>query len=420
MLVFVARWFLRGVALFVVVFGAIVAVVLAAGDDDAPAPPEPPPARAPLLTLDGHLRALQRIASDNGGNRAAGSAGERATVAYIERRLRASGYRVTRQDFEVPFFREGDAPRLAVAGERYADVRTLQFSAGGRAVGALRAVGLGCASADFAALKAGEVALAQRGTCTFRAKARNAERAGAAALLISNSGDAPVPGSLQRPGVAIPVLGIGAGDGAQLAARVGAPAALTVDAVSESRRSSNVIAEDGPRGAARVVMAGAHLDSVAAGPGLNDNGSGVAALLHAAERLGPRDLPLRLGFWGAEEIGLVGSRRYVDGLTAAERRRIGAYLNLDMVGSPDAEPAVYGSPRIVAVLRRTLGPVPRRELGRGSDHAAFQAAGLPVGGIFTGVDECYHQRCDTLRNVDREVLTKSARAVRNALLELAR
>jgi aminopeptidase S len=173
-------------------------------------------------------------------------------------------------------------------------------------------------------------------------------------------------------------------------------------------------------------MAGGHLDSVPKGPRLNDNGSGVAALLEIAEELGGRRVPdgtaLRFAFWGAEEIGLVGSRRYVAGLARAERRRIAAYLNLDMVGSPDAEPAVYdGDAAIKAALRRHLRPdAPQRDLGSGSDHAPFAAAGIPVGGIFTGIDDCYHERCDTLDNVDRAVLTTSARAAGAALVDLTR
>jgi aminopeptidase S len=167
-------------------------------------------------------------------------------------------------------------------------------------------------------------------------------------------------------------------------------------------------------------MAGAHIDSVPAGPGLNDNGSGVAALLHTAERLAGRDRPLRFAFWGAEEIGLVGSRRYVAALSAAERRRIEAYVNLDMVGSPGGRLQVYGGGPVESALRDQLPVAGEVELEGNSDHAPFQLAGIPVGGIFTGLDDCYHQRCDTLRNVDRELLARATRATEAALLELAR
>jgi aminopeptidase S len=154
---------------------------------------------------------------------------------------------------------------------------------------------------------------------------------------------------------------------------------------------------------------------------MNDNASGVAALLHAAERLARRDLPLRFGFWGAEEIGLVGSRRYVAGLDAGERRRIAAYVNLDMVGTPEASPEVYdAAPMIETAMRRHLPRGAREVRLRGnSDHASFERAGIPVGGIFTGLDDCYHERCDTRRNVDLRVLRISARAAEAAIADLA-
>jgi len=398
----VLRW-----AIPLALVAVLGALLLRGGDDEQPAPQRERPAPT---GLDAHLRALQRIADDHGGTRAAGSPGDEATADYIEGRLRAAGYRVARRRFEVPYYRETAPPRVAVGG-REVTARALQFSPGGTATGRLREAGLGCSPRDFAGLRSGEIAVIRRGTCFFRVKARNAQRAGATAALITD--DRPVAGSLQRPGLRIPVAATG-----ELEA--GRRGRVTVRAVSETRETANVIGETGPAG--RVVMAGAHLDSVPAGPGMNDNGSGVAALLHVAERLAGRGLPLRFGFWGAEEIGLVGSRRYVAGLDDEERRRIAAYLNLDMVGTPDASPEVYdGAPRIEDALRRHLprgtGEV---RLGGNSDHAPFERAGIPIGGIFTGLDDCYHERCDTLRNVDLDVLRTSTRAAEAAIADLAR
>ena len=138
-------------------------------------------------------------------------------------------------------------------------------------------------------------------------------------------------------------------------------------------------------------MAGGHLDSVPEGPGLNDNGSGVAAVLEMAEELGGRPLPdgtaLRFGFWGAEEIGLVGSTDYVDGLSRAERRRITAYVNLDMVGSPGADAvglhrrradrhgaAAHARPGRAEHHARRLPPTTRRSTRRASPRAASSPA----------------------------------------------
>jgi Peptidase family M28/PA domain len=412
-----------------VVLAALALLLLLTGRDDegeidrpaavAPAPLGDVAGRITRGGLGEHLRALQRIADENGGNRAAGSPGERESAGYVAGRLRAAGYRVAVEDVPVPTFTERSDPRLT-AGPRSYEARTLEYSGSGTVSGTVRAVGLGCSGDAVAPLRRGDVALIQRGTCTFRAKAVAAERAGAVAVLIADR--EPVQGSLQRAGVGIPVLAVGA----SAAVLTGARVRVRVDATTTIRRSRNVIGEWGAADAGRVLMAGGHLDSVPAGPGLNDNGSGVAALLEIAEELGGRRVPdgtaLRFAFWGAEEIGLVGSRRYVDGLSRAERRRIAAYLNLDMVGTPDGEPAVYdGDAAIEAALRRRLGrDAPERDLGGSSDHAPFADAGVPVGGVFTGLDDCYHERCDTLDNVDRGLLTTSARAVGAALVDLAR
>jgi Zn-dependent M28 family amino/carboxypeptidase len=417
-----------------VLLGLVLAalMVLRSTEDEprrpAQAAPSPTATPAPLegverrigpAGLGEHLEALQQIAGEHGGNRSSGSDGERATAEYVAGRLRAAGFRVSTEEVSVPSFRERSRPRLT-AGSRSYEVRTLQFSGSGSATGTVRALGLGCVARAFTPLRRGEVALLQRGTCSFRQKSLAAQRAGAAAVLIAD--DQPVRGSLQRTGLRVPVLAVGA-DAAGLA---GQRVRVAVDATSADRRSPSVIGEIGESDAERVLMAGAHLDSVREGPGLNDNGSGVAAVLEIAEELAGRRVPagtaLRFAFWGAEEIGLVGSRDYVEGLSRADRRRIAAYINLDMVGTPDAEPAVYdGDARIESALRRHLGrDAPQRDLGNSSDHAPFRSAGIPVGGIFTGLDDCYHKRCDTIDNVDRAVLTAAARAAGAALVDMAR
>jgi aminopeptidase S len=156
-------------------------------------------------------------------------------------------------------------------------------------------------------------------------------------------------------------------------------------------------------------MAGAHLDSVTGGPGINDDGSGIAALLAVAGRLGdraPDGVTVRLGLWGAEELGLYGSRRYVGALTDAQRDAIAAYVNLDMVGTRGGRMAVYrGDPEIRRSLRDALRArghdrIADEPLRPDSDHAPFERAGVPVGGVFTGLDRCYHRSCDDAGNVD--------------------
>jgi len=156
---------------------------------EAPPPPPAPLAgveqRIATAGLNEHLRALQRIAGEHGGNRASGSAGERATADYVARRLRAAGYRVTIEEVSVPGFHERSEPRLTTGSRSY-ETRTLQFSGSGSVTGTVRALGLGCSAGAFAPLRQGEIVLLQRGTCSFRAKALAAQRAGAAAVLIAD------------------------------------------------------------------------------------------------------------------------------------------------------------------------------------------------------------------------------------------
>jgi Iap family predicted aminopeptidase len=388
--------------------------------DVGPAPPAPTRDPAP------HLEALQRIADRNDGTRAAGTGGDRETVAYIVRTLRAAGWRVREQRVRFPYFERRSTPRLGNLRPGR-EVRAAEYS--GSATLRERVVRLrtrGCSTSDFAGVR-GRIALVDRGTCFFTQKARNAEAAGARALVVSDTyGRTPVSATLIRPGRKIPVLIVTAPAAERIAGRT---VRIDVDAVSERRTTTNVIAETRP--APRTLMAGAHHDSVTAGPGLNDNGSGIAALLALAVRL--RDRPgLRFGFWGGEELALYGSRRYVNSLSATERKAISGYLNFDMLGSPNGRIEVYDrDDRIERALRRAL-PGPERDvkLEGASDHAPFERAGIPVGGLFTGAadrgrgpgaaDRCYHRRCDTLENVNRDLLERMTDAAERALLALRR
>jgi hypothetical protein len=382
------------------------------------------PAEIRAAGLREHLRALQGIADENDGNRAAGTPGDEASAEYVAEQLREAGWRVSLDPVSFPYFDERSPPRLddLAEGEEF---RTLSYSGSGRVEAPVRRLGLGCSRGEFAALEEGEVAVVDRGECFFRDKGLGAERAGAAALLIvDGDSDEPPAATLGAPGIRIPVLVVGAAAGRSLGPRV----ELEVDAVSERRRTVNVIAETAGARGDRVVMAGGHLDSVPAGPGINDNGSGTAALLEMADALGGRapGARIRLAFWGAEELGLIGSRRYVRELEPDERERIAAYLNLDMVGSPEPEHGVYSDadPAIERLLRRLVGPQAEEEnAGGNSDHAPFQREGIPVGGLFTGAgepnDPCYHRACDDISNVNMDILVEMTRAAGEAVERLS-
>jgi Peptidase family M28/PA domain len=424
---------MRLLAALIVVAVAAIALVVAGGDDgkhgdDRPAasqrqqqtPTATPQASIEPQGISEHLKALAAAAKPD-NTRAAGTAGDRRTARYIAQRLKAAGYRVTEQAFKVPVFHEREPARVSGL-RRGRDFLTLTYSGSGRATGNVQRVGLACNSAP--GLQGGEIAVAERGVCTFSEKAQQVQRHGASALLVVSDSGAPFAGSLIGP-VRIPVLAVSTRAGRDLSGRV----TVAVDADSGRRTTRNVVAEIGPAGADRVFMAGAHLDSVIPGPGINDNGSGVAAILEVAEQLAgdqlPPDTAIRVGFWAAEEIGLVGSRRYVNSLSRAQRRRIRAYINLDMVGSPGETIAVYIGVRpagraIEKALRADLPNGTREEdLGDASDHASFERAGIPIGGLFTGLDRCYHRACDRLGNADAKLAAKAARTTADALLGLA-
>jgi Iap family predicted aminopeptidase len=396
--------------------------------------PQPPP-RITAQALVGHLAALERIAQREGGDRAAGTPGYAASVAYVRSVLRAAGWRVRVQRVPMAVWRERSPATLVLedagALEPVRDFRVPSYAGAGRADGPLRVVGDACDASDFAELAPGEVALTSIGGCLLWRKTLAARRAGAGGLLVqtATSGRGVTSATLAVPRIGLPVALIDR----KVALRSGERVQLSVDAVTEPGATRNVIAESGPR-RGPVVVAGAHLDSVPGGPGVNDNGSGVATLLEVAATLGGREPGrIRLAFWGAEEEGLIGSRHYVRGLSTEQRRAIAAYLNLDMVGSPNAVPAVYsdGAPRLANLLRRVYPGRERGVLtGNRSDHAPFESAGVPVNGLYTGAgergpgggrrDPCYHLPCDTLANVDRAELLRMARAAARALARLAR
>ncbi|MEU1477835.1 M28 family metallopeptidase [Streptomyces sp. NPDC005760] len=225
----------------------------------------------------------------------------------------------------------------------------------------------------------------------------------------------------------------------------------TVQQFTSSGRTGYNLVADWPGGDTnQVVMSGSHLDSVTAGAGINDNGSGSAAVLETAlavSRAGYHPTKhLRFAWWGAEELGMVGSKYYVNSLSTANRSQISGYLNFDMIGSPNPGYFVYDDdPAIEKTFKEYyagLGvPTEIETEGDGrSDHAPFKNAGVPVGGLFSGADytktsaqaakwggtaglafdRCYHSSCDTTANINDTALDRNSDAVAYAVWELSR
>ena len=454
----------------VVAAGAVVA--MAATTANAAIPTDTTELRE-AVTADaimGHLDELQTIADANGDTRASGTAGYDASIDYIEDLLLAAGYEVTRQNFTFNSFRElsdpvfeqvSPNPTVYTPGE---DFFTAEYSGSGTPTAPLEAVDLllppgptassstsGCEPEDFTDFTAGNIALVQRGTCDFAVKAANAYDAGAVGVIIFNEGQEGRTETLSATlgdqfSDDIPVVGTSFEIGNDLAALLELGEVIihleTETLIELDVPTSNLIAETPTGRDDRVVMAGAHLDSVPDGPGIEDNGTGSATLLEIALQMAetgiePRNT-VRFAWWGAEEAGLVGSQYYVDSLSKKQANNIELYLNFDMIGSPNYARFVYdgsgdafgikgpsGSDDIEQTFEdffasQGLASEPTAFDGR-SDYDAFISAGIPAGGLFTGAednktadqvalygglatydgevvayDPCYHQACDSM------------------------
>ena len=441
-----------------------------------------------------HQTQFQSFANQSSGTREASTLGYELSADYVADLMEVAGYDVTRQTFPYNFFQELAAPTVVGTSAGFpftytngVEISTMDYSGSGTVSGVVQGVtdnivplpvgqpdgtsNAGCEDSDFAGFS-GDIALIQRGTCFFHEKIANAVEAGAGAVIIFNEGNSP-----ERSGVdfgqatfpqAVPVIEMSAEAGADLVAFIEDEAAagrsvtltVTTSTVSEERQSENVIAQTSGGRADRVVVSGAHLDSVLEGPGINDNGSGSAVQLEIALQLAELGIDpvnqVRFIWFGAEEAGLVGSAFYVAQLSKPELKNIAVMLNYDMVGSPNPGWFVYdGDASDTASTGSTGSGVvedvfvdyftstgrqtePTAFDGR-SDYDAFVAAGIPAGGLFTGAedimtpeqaakwdgevgvafDRCYHQACDTVANVDLVALDEMADAAAHATLTFA-
>jgi Zn-dependent M28 family amino/carboxypeptidase len=460
------------------------------------APPDPSEQLREAVTLKNirkHQQALQEIADANGDTRASGTPGYDRSVDYVVRQLRDAKYNPTVVPFDFDFFRELSPAVLAQTAPTPTTYQTgtFTYSGSGDVTAAVTPVDVqvpppaqpgstsGCEATDFAGFPAGNVALIQRGTCTFGVKASNAQTAGASAVVIFNEGQAGrtdlIVGTLGTADFNIPVVGLSFADGAAIVNQVRGGATVTLHVFtsteSEVRQTFNVLANTKTGSAGNVVVVGAHLDSVLAGPGINDNGSGTATILEVARQLAKFKTTnqVRFAFWGAEELNLIGSTRYVAGLSAAQKDAIALNLNFDMVGSPNfvrfvydgdnsafppgpggAQPGPPGSGAIEQTFTdyftsQSLASDPTPFNGR-SDYGPFitttspaHPAGIPAGGLFTGAeglktaaqaavyggtagvayDVCYHQACDTFANVNLTGLDQMSDAVAHGVITWA-
>ncbi|HET6353971.1 M28 family metallopeptidase [Streptomyces sp.] len=418
-----------------------------------------------------HLKKFQQIADTTGGNRAAGSLGHDASAAYVYQQLKKYGYDVSYERFEF-LYTETQAEKLSVVSPTPRDVviKAMTYTKS-TPVGGVKAdlaavppdATTGCEAADYVSgTFTGKIALIKRGGCTFAAKQAAAAEAGAIGAIIYNNAEGALSGTLGDAAAGkIPTGGITLTEGEKLAADLaGGPVNVSFEIreFQQTRATNNVIAETRHGNAANTVMLGAHLDSVTAGPGINDNGSGSAGLLEVAEELAKAEKrpanKVRFAWWSAEENGLLGSEHYVANLSNLGKKEIKLYLNFDMIASPNYGQFVYdgddsdgvgapAGPAGSAQLERNINefldkrgtPHEGTDFTGRSDYGPFIEVGIPSGGTFTGAegikteaqakkfggtagvayDVNYHAKGDNLSNINMTAFKVNIGVIANAV-----
>ncbi|MBF0350521.1 MAG: M28 family peptidase [SAR324 cluster bacterium] len=172
---------------------------------------------------------------------------------------------------------------------------------------------------------------------------------------------------------------------------------LTNSSLNQNTDSYNIIVTKQGNGSYQLIL-GAHYDSVGVGTGAIDNASGAGALIELAGRLKNNVLPYTLVFvfFGAEEIGLLGSHAYVTQMSAAQCESIIGMLNFDTIAGGDylyvhgddsgylREQALTLAAYLSYEFRTNPGnnpEYPKGTTGSWSDHAPFHEVGIPYGAI---------------------------------------
>jgi aminopeptidase YwaD len=356
--------------------------------------------------------------SDTIGPRPAGTEFEVAAAEFIAQRFRSLGYEVALQEFSVGT-QINRTSSLDVVQPSSEAIATLPFdsSATGEVQGSLVEAGIGRPE-EFPAEARGAIVLIERGTLMFSEKVANAERAGAIGAVIYNNEGGILRGGLSGGGSSIPVVSISQEAGAALSGRISAGAVNVSLSVGQlgSDISHNVIAR--PNGKECETVTGGHYDSVPQAPGASDNATGTAAVLEIAAVLAGKG---EMGshcfvLFGAEELGLIGSRFYVQSLSEEARGRLKAMLNFDMVGVGTEGWRLIGTPQLVQRMNDIVnqlqieGARPSElSQGLGSDHASFQAAGIPSIMFHRWEDNLLHTPEDVSGRVSPQYLEEAAR-----------
>ncbi|PTX55359.1 aminopeptidase YwaD [Melghirimyces profundicolus] len=400
---------------------------------------------APLQTQDvsktvSEHRIHHHIAklADRDNARVTGFEGEHRAADYIAGELEKYGIQVERQKFPIiAFLSHGAELTVQSPVSEELHPRTFTYTPATPEEGLtadLAYAGLG-RTGDFENTDVeGKIALIRRGEFTFYEKVQNAARAGAIGAIIFNHSEGQINGTLGQP-TEIPAISLSQSEGEGLLDILNAGETVTVtmtaDVEMSESYSQNVIGTLSPRkGSAdhtKTIVVGAHYDGVDT-PAANDNASGTATLLEMARVLADQRLhhEVKVVFFGAEEVGLVGSHRYVEFLSEEERANTAAMINMDMVGVGDTigiMTATEDADSFVADMAeeyvKTLGEPYERTTSTRSDHVPFEEAGIPVAFLNYHSDPNYHTDEDTLDKIRIENLDHMGTLVTRLTYDMA-
>ncbi|KAF9125549.1 Leucyl aminopeptidase yscIV [Mortierella sp. GBA39] len=433
-----------------------------------------------------HLEELYAIALKHNNSRSVTN-GYMASADYVQTQLRKKAHKycdISTQEFKVPVWSELEAPELTSSGIGSIDSHVLyqnkvdfqNFRYGGPSA-TLKKQSIqgvdnnGCSPKDHKKVKGKIAVIEEGGPCELWEAAYNAENAGATGVLFYNNPKRKVllfsriritAWKEGDPLISIPVLSITNSLGSTLLQNQ-AKVELNLKTVNRMtvEPTINVLCTTRGGDDNDTIVLGAHLDSVPEGPGMVDNGSGSSSLLEIALVLAKNNYRLKnkivFGWWGAEEIGLLGSRHYVRELVKDHeaKDKIAMNMNFDMLASPNYVPYVHDGKTAPEAL---VGPSSKidhllieyfdsmregyeyTDMTGGSDFLPFLLEGIPSGGLLTGagerktteqrtlfggfanapLDPCYHQSCDTLENVSKRALGLMAQAALHAITKLGK
>ncbi len=357
-----------------------------------------------------HLKVL----SVDIGVRESGSENERRAARYIADVLTAQGYTTSVETFTYPARYDDSVLRLA--GGVTIKANLLDGSAMGTANGML--VDGGTGQPEQLAAAKGAIVLMRRGGLPFGQKVANAQQAGALGVLVVNNEVGPFRGTLGQQRASIPALAIDGSRAEAVRAALGQTVEMQAAGGTRQVTSQNVV---GRRGDTCRAYIGSHYDSVAEGPGANDNGSGTASMLEMARVRGTDGL-CAVAF-GSEETGLNGSQAYVASQAAKGAKFV---LNFDMMGRIEG-PIIVGDPALTESILGVLGRGADQPLRSGtfppfasSDHVSFSSVGIPAVTITSGDDPNIHTPGDTLeaiRKADLQTMLRLGDAALEGMLK---